>query len=66
LFYRPDLLHFAAFFVTDDNFVFRYESFGAVSAILNSDIISLVKSIRVRVQNLLELIGFARGPDHFF
>jgi hypothetical protein len=37
LFYRPDLLHFPAFFVTGDNFVFRYESFGAVSAILNSD-----------------------------
>jgi hypothetical protein len=37
LFYRPDLLHFSAFFVTGDNFVFRYGSFGAVSAILNSD-----------------------------
>jgi hypothetical protein len=37
LFYRPDLLHFSAFFVTGDNFVFAMESFGAVSAILNSD-----------------------------
>ena len=37
LFYRPDLLHFSAFFVTGDNFVFDMESFGAVSAILNSD-----------------------------
>jgi len=37
LFYRPDLLHFSAFFVTGDKFVFDTESFGAVSAILNSD-----------------------------
>ena len=37
LFYRPDRLHFSAFFVTGDNFVFRDQSFGAVSAILNSD-----------------------------
>ena len=37
LFYHPDLLGFSAFFATDDNFVFRDESFGAVSAILNSD-----------------------------
>jgi hypothetical protein len=37
LFYRPDRLHFSAFFVTGDNFVFQDESFGAVSAILNSD-----------------------------
>ena len=33
----PDLLQFSAFFVTGDNFVFQDESFGAVSAILNSD-----------------------------
>jgi hypothetical protein len=37
LFHCPDLLHFSAFFVNGDNFVFRYETFGAVSAILNSD-----------------------------
>jgi hypothetical protein len=37
LFYRPDLLHFSAFFVAGDDFVYRYESFDAVSAILNSD-----------------------------